>query len=120
MAGSMKWFKYETDNGEFFGVKMDESNGEAVGNTDFGIADDGAIIYTIPSNITPRYALYRTVSGDRSAKIIITDANDSLSTLPSQINLGTGELANLTLFAGEVVKPVPISFDTGLNDGDAD
>lgn len=118
MAGSRKWFKYTCDNGDVFGIQQDESNGEAVSNDDFGALDDGAIIYSLPGNVQPRYAIYRTVDGLRSARIVITDRLASLGTLPSQINLGTGELANLTQFSGEVVRPVPISFDTGLDDGD--
>lgn len=118
MAGSMKWFKYTCDNGDTFGVKMDESNGEAISNTDFGPDDDGAIIYSLPGNVQPRSVIYRTVDGLKSVRIVVTDNNDNLGTLPSEINLGTGELARLTQFSGEVIRPVPVSFDTGLDDGD--
>lgn len=120
MGGSRKWFKYTCDNGDVFGVNMDESNGEAISNTDFGPLDDGAIIYSLPGNVKPREAVYRTLDGLRSARIVVTDANDNLSTLPGTINLATGELANLTQFSGEVVRPVPVSWDTGIDDGDAD
>jgi hypothetical protein len=120
MAGSKKWFKYTTDSGDVFGTLMDESNGEAVSNADFGPLDDGAIGYQLPKNVQPRRATYRSVDGLESASIIICDNTDTILTLPAQVTLSSGTLANLTQFVGEVIRPIPTSVDTGLTDGDVD
>lgn len=118
MAGSLKWFKYETDNGDSFGVLMDESNGEAVGNQDFVVSDYLVVRYALPRNVEPRYALYRTQDGKQTAKIILTDPAASIANLPAQILLFNGVNANLTRVIGEVMAPIPIHLDTGLDDGD--
>ena len=119
MAGSLKWFKYTTDDGDNFGVLMDESNGEAVGNADFVVGDYLTVKYAIPRNIEPRYALYRTQDGRQTAKIIVTNPAASLANVPEQILLYDGTTnATLTRLVGEVVSPIPVHLDTGLNDGD--
>jgi hypothetical protein len=119
MAGSLKHFKYTCDNGDVFAVLMDESNGEEVGNADFGPTDAGVITYFLPRNVTPRKATYRTTAGTESATIIVTSNTATVSSLPSTITLFSGSQAALTQFVGEVVRPVPTDVDTGLNDGDA-
>lgn len=119
MAGSLKWFKYETDFGQTFGVKMDESNGEAVGNPDFEASDTLVVRNALPRNVKPRYATYRTADGRQSANVIVCDPDASLASLPAQILLFDGTTnAALTRFTGEVYSPIPNHVDTGLNDGD--
>lgn len=118
MAGSLKWFKYESDNGDTFGVFMDESNGEAVGNDDFVTGDYLVVRYAIPRNLEPRYALYRSQDGRQTARIVLTDPAASVANLPAQITLFNGVNANLVRVVGEVIAPIPIHLDTGLNDGD--
>jgi len=54
MAGSLKFFKYTTSGGAEFAIKMDESNGEAIGNTD--LVDADLPINELPRNIIPRYS----------------------------------------------------------------
>jgi hypothetical protein len=119
MAGSLKHFKYTTDSGDTFAVLMDESNGEAMSNADFGGGDEGVIVYFLPRNVKPRTATYRTIAGSESATIIVTSSAANASSVPSTITLASGSTANLTQFVGEVLRPVPTSVDTGLNDGDA-
>lgn len=119
MAGSLKWFKYTTATGDTFGVFMDESNGEAVGNTDFGPLDSGVINYALPRNLQPRRATYRTADGTQAVSVICTEPSASVATLPSTITLFSGAVAGLTQFVGEVYRPIPIDVDTGLTDGDA-
>lgn len=118
MAGSLKWFKYETDNGDTFGILMDESNGEAVSNDDFVAGDYLAVRYAVPRNVEVRYAIYRTQDGLQSARIPLTNPAASLANLPAQILLFNGVNANLTRVVGEVIAPIPIHLDSGLDDGD--
>lgn len=118
MAGSLKWFKYETDNGDTFGILMDESNGEAVGNDDFVAGDYLVVRYAVPRNVEPRYALYRTQDGKQTARIPLTDPGASIANLPAQITLFNGVNASLTRVVGEIIAPIPIHLDTGLDDGD--
>lgn len=120
MAGSIKNFKYTTDSGDVFAVSMDESNGEALSNPDFGPLDEGVIGYKLPRNVQPRRATYRTPNGLESARIIVCSNTATVATLPSEVTLSSGSLARLTQFEGEVVRPVPQAVDTGLTDGDVD
>ena len=119
MAGSLKWFKYTTNDGDTFGVFMDESNGEAVGNADFGPADAGVVTYALPRNVQPRRASYRTSDGTQAVNVIVTSPTATVGTLPSTITLFSGATAGLTQFTGEIYRPIPIDVDTGLTDGDA-
>lgn len=121
MAGSLKWFQYTTDTGVDFGVFMDESNGEAVGNTDWTASSAG--LFKLPKNVKPRYARYVSADGTRAANIIVTDNTASVTTLPSTIDFdvaGRAAPVQLTLseFVGERIRLIPRADDTGLNDGD--
>ena len=51
MAGSIKTFLYTTDNGRQCCINMDESNGEAVANTDFAdpVINPAIILPGIPA-----------------------------------------------------------------------
>lgn len=123
MAGSLKWFKYTTDTGAEFGIYMDESNGEVVGNTDFAPLVDDAVIYALPRNVKPRTALYRSTDGKVSRRIAVTESNATIATLPSSFTVAAidGNPAyqvNLQSFRGEEVRRI-VGFDTGLDDGDA-
>lgn len=125
MAGSLKYFRYQTDTDFEFGILMDEDWGELVGNTDVADGDTG--LYGIPVNLEPRYALYRSQSGRRQLKISI-GANDATTlTLPATITVAaaTGEVSEdatdntmiLYSLVGERYRQV-IGQDTGLIDGD--
>jgi hypothetical protein len=123
MAGSLKWFKYTTDAGDDFGIFMDESNGELVGNTDFAAADNDTIVYALPRNVRPRTALYRDSTGRVNRRIVVTDPEATISTLtssfvvPAQDNNPAATM-QLQSFRGEEVRRL-VSVDTGLDDGDA-
>lgn len=117
MAGSMKWFKYTTDFGDIFGINMDESNGEAIGNSDYdGL--DGVIRFSVPSNVKPRMVTYRSVDGKQSTRIPVCDPAATILTLPGAI-VRDGVAMALTQFVGEQYNPIPNPLDTGLDDGDA-
>ena len=121
MAGSIKFFVYTTDFGDSFAIRMDESNGEAVGNSDY-TPGDAAIRYMLPRNIQPRVATYRTLDGRQSRDIVVTNPAATTLSLPPSIVVADGSVAGLDMFLaqfkGEVFRPVPSDVDTGLNDGD--
>lgn len=123
MAGSLKDFVYTTADGRNFAVNMDESNGEAVGNADMTTAQDGTLD-RLPRNITPRYAIYRSLDGKVSRRVTICSNTATIATLPvsfdvSSIDGNPAVAVILTSLNGEVARRIPTGRDTGLLDGDA-
>jgi len=122
MAGSLKYFKYTTNGGTDYAIRMDESNGEAVGNTDLVSTD--LPIAGLPRNIKPRYALYRSADGLTTRKIPITANNVDLEDLTASFSVppatvgGTAVTVLRQSLIGEVQRPVT-DIDTGQTDGDA-
>jgi hypothetical protein len=123
MAGSLKFFKYTTTGGTEYAIKMDESNGEAIGNTDL-VAADGDLA-GLPRNITARYVLYRSADGLTNRRIPVTANNVDLAALPATITVASPIVAAAGIvllrqsFVGEVQRPV-VPVDTAQLDGDAD
>jgi hypothetical protein len=120
MAGSVKYFKYTSDDGTDYALRMDESNGEAIGNADLGVLDTG-LINEIPKNLEPRYALYRNLATGYQRKIVVCDRTANASTLPATLTLKTdsGDVSFwLSYYRGEAYRRVPTSVDTGIDDGD--
>lgn len=121
MAGSLKWFEYTTDSGDVFGVFMDESNGEALGNPDW--TDSSTGVYKLPSNVRPRRARYTSAGGQRAANIIVCDPDENITTLPATIDFAipgdaTPVVLTLREITGERILLIPRADDTGLSDGD--
>lgn len=122
MAGSLKYFKYTTNGGTDYAIRMDESNGEAVGNTDLTDADSALV--ALPRNITARYALYRSSDGLTTRKVAITANNVDLGDLPASFQVpsptvgGTAITVLRQSLIGEVQRQV-LPADTGQTDGDA-
>lgn len=122
MAGSLKFFLYTTQGGTAYGIKMDESNGESVGNTD--VTDADLPLTELPKGITPRYVLYRSADGLTTRKIPVTANNVDVTDLPATITVaspivgGAGVVLNRQSFIGEIQRAV-IAVDTGQTDGDA-
>lgn len=117
MSGSIKWFDYTTDGGDVFGIRMDESNGELVGNTDTG-ATPGSI-YALPSNIKPRTATYISPDGRTRREVVITEM-ENFQTLAGSLDfqvVGGTITLNLAFTRGEVLRRIT-GTDTGLDDGD--
>jgi hypothetical protein len=120
MAGSIKYFKYTTTGGTDYGIRMDESNGIAVGNTDVVAAD--LPLQELPKNITPRYVLYRSANGLTTRKIPVTANNVDVTDLPATITVASpivaaaGIVLNRQSFVGEIQRSV-INLDTAQDDG---
>jgi hypothetical protein len=122
MAGSIKWFEYTTNDADTFAIKMDESNGEAVGNTDYTAASTA--VFALPRNIKPRTARYVSADTLYTRLIPVTSNTASAGTLPATITAEiSGSATPITLalanFKGEEFTAIPRAEDTGILDGDA-
>lgn len=101
---------------------MDESNGEAIGNTD--VTDADLPLQELPKNIKPRYVLYRSSDGLTTRRIPVTGNTIDIADLPATITVanpivgGAGIVLNRQSLVGEVQRPV-IAIDTAQTDGDA-
>lgn len=120
MAGSVKFFRYTADDGTTFAAQRDESNVEAVNGGVAGIITP-AEKYKIPSNLTPRSAVYTDTTGRvRRDVIILTPATfaalDATTPITDQVS---GLSLRLKFKKGERLT-LPSLADTALNDGDAD
>jgi len=125
MAGSVKWFVYTANDDNTFAIKADESNVEAVmgGGTGDYVTGSSALIYAMPSNLSPRYALYANDARTRTIKIPVLDAA-TFTGLPADQSVITDPIAGegvLTLIQliPERITVLPQAGDTGLTDGDA-
>lgn len=120
MSGSIKTFEYTDGNGNTWAINMDESNGEAVGNTDF--TNGSTAEFFLPRNLKARYATYRSADGRYQRRITVTDPDATSTSLPSSITIRTeNEDAVdilLTGLVGERVLVIPKAEDTGIIDGD--
>jgi hypothetical protein len=121
MAGSLKYFKYTTNGGTDYAIRMDESNGEAISNTDLVSGD--LPIEAIPRNITPRYVLYRSANGLHTRKIPVTANDVDLEDLPASFQIppttvgGSAVTVLRQSLVGEIQRPVT-DIDTAQTDGD--
>jgi hypothetical protein len=122
MAGSIKWFEYTTNDNATFAIRMDESNGEAVGNADYSATSTA--VFALPRNIKPRMARYVSPDTLYTRLIPVTSPTASAGTLPATITAEiSGSATPITLalasFTGEQFTAIPRAADTGLLDGDA-
>lgn len=129
MAGSLKWTRYITDDGQVWGLIRDESNVESVvvadGDTD--IATGSTVVYAVPRNVEPRFATYKSQTTVKVRKITIPtrDQYDALAVNNTAISnrvftdADLGETFELQSVTPERIRPIVFSQDTGLNDGDA-
>jgi len=128
MAGSIKTFVYSTDFNRDCCFNMDESNGRAVGNTDFTLAviNPANFLPGIPAGLSPRTVRYQSDDGRVSRRIIVT-TEGGLTALPGTIDAffatsGT-TVTVVTLRLKSIKQEQYRAFtgvDTGLNDGTAD
>lgn len=121
MAGSLKWFVYTTDAGEDFAIKLDESNTEAVNGGTQDYVTALSIIYAIPRNLKPRYALYVNADETRQIKCVAltsTIYNGLAAATPTITDPIGGGTLTLKRIRPEIIS-LPFAADTGLTDGDA-
>jgi hypothetical protein len=72
MAGSLARFAYISDDGTTYSIRMDNSNGLAVGNTLNAVAAD------LPRTYRPRYVLATDTSDGSHRKLVIGDPANPL------------------------------------------
>lgn len=120
MAGSIKTFEYTTDAGDTFAVRMDESNGEAVGNADY--TDSSTATFFLPRNIEARRAEYLSADGLYKRSIIVTSNTATTASLPASIDVQDGNGGTVTVLlsslTGEKATIIPKAQDTAITDGD--
>ena len=113
MSGSIRWFPYETDAGDDFAIKADESNTEAVNS---GVGTPSSL-FALPRNVKPRHGIYRSADGLTSRKVyFVSQDNYNSVTVGSTITVN-GITLFLTRKVGEVISAAQ-TIDTGLTDGD--
>jgi hypothetical protein len=123
MAGSNKWFVYTTDDGTDFAIKQDESNTEAVNAGTQDYVPGVAIKYSLPSNISPRRAYYRSADGKRTISCVAL-TQTIYNGIPSNVSsitdpISPPALLGLIRIRPEIIRNLPFAGDTGLDDGDA-
>lgn len=120
MAGSLRWFTYESDDGTDWALFGDESNIEAANGAAASAGPPANQLYKPPANLRVRFAVYGNAAGTRNLRVpILTqtvyNALSATDTIPDPI--GSGDL-NFIRKRPEVISPSPTVFDTGLTDGD--
>jgi hypothetical protein len=122
MAGSLKWFVYTTDAGTDFAINLDESNTEQVNGATQDYVAGIAIQYSLPRNVTPRYAVYSTADRTRTIKCVALTQTiyGGIITNKTSITdpIGGQQTLNLVRLVPEKIRRLPVAFDTGLDDGD--
>lgn len=122
MVGSKKYFVYTTDSGNDFAILLDESNTEAVNAGTQDYVDGLNIRFLLPSNISPRRAVYqnaaktRTISCVCLTQTVYNGVLENAATITDPVGSGTLTLSQLI---PEKLKLLPIAADTGQTDGDA-
>lgn len=129
MAGSLKWTRYITDDGQLWGLIRDESNVEnaIVADGDADIPTGTTTVYSVPRNVQPRFATYKSQTTVRVRRITIPTraqydalaAGDGAIANRTFADSETGETFELQSLTPERLRPIVFSADTGLNDGDA-
>lgn len=123
MAGSLRWFSYVADNGASYAVFRDESNTEVVNRPS---EHSGVSIPTnpLPNNIIPRSVRIKQPSGFAARDIIVlspsrfAEINGTSAFLIGDGDIDSGVTFTVTSKNGEKVTRIPVTADTGKNDGD--
>lgn len=124
MSGSIKWFGYTTDDGEDFGIRRDESSGEATATGGRLLAD-----YTVgrglPSTITTRYINVSLTTDPTVRRRFVVGTQTAFNAIRGNdtISEAAGGLAAAATWRvrskrGER-ETLPTAGDSGQTDGDA-
>lgn len=116
MAGSIKWVEYTADTGVKYAVKLDESVSESCFFDDY---TELSSLATIPKGLKMRYVnLVRLEAGAtlRRTAPIGKFANWTDYASGGSITID-GVVWQVSSLRGEE-RRIPVSFDTGKNDGD--
>lgn len=123
MAGSIKWFVYTTDTGVDYGLKLDESNTEAINGGTQDLITGANIVPAVPRNIKPREIFYTNAARTRTVRTVALTqtiynavVGGSVPTIPDPIAGGSATLGLIRARGERIQLPVPL--DTGLTDGD--
>lgn len=122
MAGSLKWFVYTTDDGTDFAIRLDESNTEAVNGSTQDYVAGTAFRFSIPRNLRPRQAVYRSPDGVRTIRCVAL-TQSIYNGIPAGVTsitdpLPPGNTLGLVQIIPERISPLPFANDTGIDDGD--
>lgn len=122
MAGSLKWFQYQLDDGTNVGILADESNVELVNGSAANTPPPAsAPTRQAPKGTRLRYVFYSSVDGDRTIKIAALTPT-IYNGIPANFRTITDPLGGGTLTfvrkRPEIVKSPVFGVDTGLTDGD--
>lgn len=113
MAGSIRWYNYETDGGVTFSLQADKTNIAAVNPS--GAAQPGSLsVSAVPRNIKVRYALFADTTGLIRRKVPLLTPGDVAALVPGLSFVPQGETATVTLtFIGGETTKLPKLADTG-------
>lgn len=125
MSGSRDWFVYTSDTNASYAVQLDESNAEAGGFAHYTGGNVGGVSESLPKNLEMRYvyAVNRAAPAIKRRFYVGTVAKLTALLLAKEIIAETypGVAASpwdITTYQGERRSRIPISGDTGINDGD--
>lgn len=127
MSGSRDWFVYISDTNASYAVQLDESNAEAGGFAHYVAGGVGGVNESLPKNLEMRYvyAVNRTTPAIKRRFYVGTITKLQALLAAKEITAETypGVAASawdITTYNGERRSRIPISGDTGLNDGDVE
>lgn len=126
MAGSLRWFRYLSDNLEAFAIFADESNTELI-NQVIDSQASVAGLKPLPKSVKPRYVTLANSSNTISRKCYVLNPveyqgidNATTRTLTPANFSGVSESTPVVVILKqpEISRRLPKDADTGLNDGD--
>jgi hypothetical protein len=135
MAGSLTWREYQADNGQFYSIKCDESNANAIcGTSTVFLPLRTANHPQIPKGVKLRYALTTNIANPKQRRKFIIGTQPLLALVqnnpsspivapdyPTTNATGAGTAVNWshTYYSGESRRAAPgiTAIDTGLDDG---
>lgn len=120
---SKRWYPYEADNGDVYGVYRDESNTELVSTTADGKSVTSGTV-PLPSGWVARSVVVQNADGQQKECCVLTLAEYAdISTSDAFAGTAESGVAAGTSWVvvrknPEIQRRQPVNFDTGLKDGD--